>query len=102
MSVPAKRKQVIDFLHDRKDDLSRRFHLSRIALIGSFARNDFCADSDVDLIVRFDPDTRGIHELKNQLRVELEEAFGRRVEIASEKYLKPYYREQILKEAMYV
>ena len=102
MSAPADREQVIDYLRDRKDDLSRRYRLSQLAVVGSFARNDFRADSDIDLIVRFEPDTPRIHELKQQLRTELEEAFGRRVEIASEKYLRPFYREQILTEAVYV
>lgn len=102
MSVVADRKQVIDYLHRHKEDLSRRFRLTQIAVIGSFARNDFRPDSDVDLIVRFQPNTPGIHELKAQLPAELEQTFGRRVEIASEKYLKPYYRDQILTEAVYV
>ena len=102
MSVLAEREQVIEYLQSHKDDISRRFGLTEIAVIGSFARNDFRADSDVDIIVRFQPNTPAIHELKQQLHAELEQAFGRRVEIASEKYLKPSYREQILAEAVYV
>ena len=102
MKTLANRKQVIDYLHTHKADLVDRYRLSRIAIIGSFARNDFHADSDVDLIVRFEPNTTRLHELKQQLRQELEGVFGRRVEIASEKYLRSYYREQILTEAVYI
>jgi predicted nucleotidyltransferase len=56
----------------------------------------------VDILVDLESAVPNIHRLKRQLRTELERAFGRRVEIASERYLKPYYREEILREAVYV
>lgn len=40
--------------------------------------------------------------MKSALRSELEQVFGRPVQIASEKYLKPYYRSEILEETVYV
>ena len=49
-----------------------------------------------------EPGTHSIHRVKRELRDELERKFGRKVEIASERYLKPYYRDAILREAVYV
>ena len=82
--------------------MERDYCVESIALIGSVARGDYTDDSDVDVIVRFRPGTRQIFELKRRLKTEIEGAVGRPVEIASEKYLKPYYRTAVLKEAVYV
>ena len=96
------RSAVIAYLRNNRGRLERDFCLESIALIGSIARGDYTNDSDVDVIVRFRPGTQQIFDLKRQLKTELETAVGRPVEIASEKYLKPYYRTEVLKEVVYV
>ena len=102
MQTPSSREAILDYLTANHDELSRRFSLARIAVIGSVARNDYTESSDVDLIVRFEPGTPRIRDLKRELASELESVFGRPVQIASEKYLKPYYRANVLQEAVYV
>ena len=102
MANLASRTEIIAYLTESQDDLKDRFSLERVAVIGSVARDEYGDDSDVDLIVRFRPGTERIHTLKQNLRSELETVFHRPVQVASEKYLKPYYRTQILKEAVYV
>ena len=102
MSELSTREGIFSYLTDHQDDLKDRFSLERIAVIGSIARDDYTDLSDIDIIVRFRVGTDHIHGLKQKLRAELEDALGRPVQIASEKYLKPYYRTQILKEAVYV
>lgn len=71
--------------------LQSEYHVGGIALIGSFARNEQRVGSDVDLLLDLEPDTPDIYQTKRRLRIELETAFGRHVELASERYLKPYY-----------
>jgi len=102
MKPAADREDILSHLAESQEDLKRRYSLERIAVIGSMARGDYGDDSDVDLIVRFKPGTQHIHDLKRDLRDELEGVFRRPVQIASEKYLKSYYRSQVLKEAVYV
>ncbi len=102
MAEAFDRGEILHYLRDSKDDLKRRYRLEGIAVIGSIARGDYREDSDVDLMVRFSPGTEGIRERKANLRSELQAAFGRPVQITSEKYIRPYYRSQILKEAVYV
>jgi predicted nucleotidyltransferase len=102
MSDPATRDDIFGYLTDHQDDLTDRFSLDRIAVIGSIARGDYTDLSDVDIIVQFRAGTDHIHGLKQKLRVELEDVFSRPVQIASEKFLNPFYRTQILKEAVYV
>ena len=99
---PVRDKQdILLYLRAQKSYLAREYHIQSIGLIGSFSRNEQTPASDVDLIVDFEPGTPTLYELKNRLRTELETRFGRKVEIASKKYLKPYFRDQILAEAIY-
>ena len=96
------RQQVLDYIHTNKERLQSEYHVRKIALIGSFARDEQRPESDVDLLLDLEPGIPNIHQTKVRLRTELEAAFGRSVELASERYLKPYYRDEILREAIYV
>jgi len=96
------RQQILDYINSNKGRLQFEYHVRKIALIGSFARNEQRPDSDIDLLVDFEQDTPDIYHTKRRLSRELETAFGRAVELASERYLKPYCREEILREAIYV
>lgn len=96
------RRQILDYINSNKNRLRTEYHVRKIALIGSFAREEQTPESDVDLLLDLEPDTPDIHMMKRRLRMELETEFGRNVELASERYLKPYYKEEILREAIYV
>lgn len=57
-----------------------RWHITEFALFGSVLRDDFRPDSDVDVLVTFDPDLkRGLSETL-QMRDELETMLGRKVD----------------------
>jgi predicted nucleotidyltransferase len=96
------RQEVVDYIDAHRVQLHTQFHVRKIALIGSFARDEQTADSDIDLLLDLEEGTPDIYHLKRNLKEELEQQFGRTVELASERYLKPYYRRQILQEAIYV
>ena len=96
------RDRILEYLDANRAYLRSHYHLRKIALIGSFARNDATDTSDIDLLVDFEPGTPDLFELKAELRRKLEQHFGRRIELAPERYLKPYYRDAILADAIYV
>ena len=96
------RENIVQYLNSRKKYFRRKFHIRKIALIGSFARNEQNPQSDIDIIIDLEEKAPAIFESKLSLKKELEHKFGRTVVIASEKYLKPYYRDAILREAVYV
>lgn len=95
-------EEILEYIHSHKAHLHHRYRIRKIALIGSFARGEQTPDSDIDLLIDIEENTPNLHALKRDLKRELEERFGRPVEVASERYLKPYYRKQILQEAIYV
>jgi len=96
------RNELFQTLRAEKATLRERFHVVKLGVFGSFARNDFTNDSDLDLLVDFEENTSNLFELKIELRRYLFELTGLKVDVAREKYLKPYVRNRILAEAEYV
>ena len=73
--------------------------IRRIALFGSALRDDFRPDSDIDLLVEFQPEhTPGLLHLA-QMELELEDALGRPVELRTPEDLSPYLRDQVTSSA---
>jgi len=62
--------------------LCQRWGVTELSLFGSALRDDFASESDVDLLVSFAPDCRmGLKFF--ELEAELEELFGRKVDLIS-------------------
>ena len=85
-----RKQDIIRSLDSRKVYFLEMDHVRRIALIGSFARNKQHPRSDFDILIDIEEGTPDIFGVKRALKNELEIEFKRKVEIASERYLKPY------------
>ncbi len=76
----------------------RRHHIRRLALFGSVLRDDFTPESDIDVLVEFEPgQTPGLAFFGMQ--DELSEIVGRRIDLNTEDWLSPYFRDEVLAEA---
>lgn len=91
-------EEVLRLLADHKDDL-QRFGVKRLALFGSVARGEARPDSDVDVLVAFEG--RATFDRYMDLKLWLEDLLGRRVDLVTERALKPRMRSQIEREAVY-
>ena len=77
----------------------RRHHVRRLALFGSILRDDFGSESDVDILVEFEPGkTPGFAFFGMQ--DELSEKLGRSVDLNTPGFLSRYFRDQVLAEAI--
>lgn len=76
----------------------KRLGVTRIALFGSFARDEARPDSDVDLLVVFDHPV-GLFEFMD-VQTHLSTLLGRRVDLATSDMLHESMRETILGEAI--
>ena len=77
----------------------RRHRIRRLALFGSVLRDDFRPDSDVDVLVEFEPDARiGLITLAG-IEIELTRLLGRKAEIHTVHGLSPHFRDEVLAEA---
>ena len=82
------------------DDFCRRRHIRKLSLFGSVLRDDFQADSDIDVLVEFDPDhIPGLMTLAG-MELELSEHLGgRNVDMNTPHMLSRYCRDEVLAEA---
>jgi predicted nucleotidyltransferase len=68
-----------------------------VRVFGSVARGEASAESDLDLLVDFDSGRSLLDHAA--LQMDLEKLLGRRVDVASERGLRPRVRERVLREA---
>ena len=79
-------------------ELCRRYRIVELAVFGSTARGDRRPDSDVDVLVEFEPGVAYGWDYFG-LEQELAAVFGRPVDLATKKWLKPKVRAEILRDA---
>ena len=96
------KEDILTFLATQKEDFFERFQLVKLGIFGSFATGTAAEASDIDLLVEFVPHTENLHQKKKTLKAIVESRFHRKVDVCREKYLKPYFREQVLNSAIYV
>lgn len=91
---------VLRLLQESKNHLAREFGVTNLALFGSLARNDARAGSDVDILVKFN----GPATSKRYFGVlfYLEDLLGCRVDLVTDKALRPELRPYIEREAIHV
>jgi predicted nucleotidyltransferase len=96
--VSTKAKIVI--LRGQIAEFCRRHHIRKLALFGSVLRDDFRPDSDVDVLVEFEPDhIPGLIRFSG-MELELSDILGGlKVDLNTPKFLSPYFRDEILEEA---
>jgi predicted nucleotidyltransferase len=84
--------EILEILRKEKPELVRRYGLKRLALFGSYAREDQREDSDVDILVEIEPQIGlGFVELADRI----EDALGIRTEVVSRRAIKRRYWEVI-------
>ena len=78
----------------------RKHHIRRLALFGSVLRDDFRPDSDVDVLVEFEPGREpGLFGMAHMER-ELSDVFeGRKVDLRTPEDLSRYFRNAVLEHA---
>ncbi len=88
--IPVNRAKIAEFC--------RKHHIRRLAFFGSVLRDDFRPDSDVDVLVEFEPEhTPGLAFFA--MEDELSEILGRKVDLNTPNFLSPFFRAQVEAEA---
>lgn len=88
-------------LRENKEFFRKEFHVSKIGLFGSFARNQQGPESDVDILIELDGNASNVFDLKWALREFLKRKFAREVDLCNVSQIKPFAKEFILKDAVY-
>jgi uncharacterized protein len=82
------------------EDFCRRHHITRLAVFGSYLREDFGPESDIDILVDFDPDhIPSLFDVAG-MEIELSELLdGRKVDMRTPQDLSRYFREEVVAKA---
>ena len=79
-------------------EFCRRRRIRRLCLFGSVLRDDFRPDSDVDVLVEFEPGGRtGLSFF--EMEAELSRLLGRKVDLNTPGFLSSHFRDEVLAQA---
>ena len=81
------------------EEFCQRHHIRKLALFGSVLRDDFGPDSDIDVLVEFEPDhIPGLAFFS--MEDELSEMIGRKVDLNTPGFLSPRFRTRVAAGAL--
>jgi uncharacterized protein len=90
---------MITLDHARVVEFCQRHRIRKLSLFGSVLRDDFRPDSDVDVLVEFEPGyVIGLIRLAG-IELELAEIVGRKVDLRTPADLSRYFRQEVLNSA---
>jgi uncharacterized protein len=93
------KRDILDVLDKNRSHL-RALGVRRIGLFGSFVRGEQRPDSDIDLLVEFNPGQKTFDRFM-ELSFFLEEVLQHRIELVTVESLSPYIGPHILREVEY-
>ncbi len=78
----------------------RKHHIRRLSIFGSYLREDFGPDSDIDFLVEFDPEhIPGLIAFAG-MEIELSDLLGgQKVDLRTPQDLSRYFRDRVVSEA---
>lgn len=94
------RNEVISLLQKHKAALAERFGVTSLALFGSFARDEATDESDLDILVTFDGPATSRSYFGVQFYIE--DLTGRRVDLVTDKALRPELRPSVERGCVHV
>ncbi|MFH0814188.1 MAG: nucleotidyltransferase family protein [Pseudomonadota bacterium] len=92
-------KMGIELPQEEMAEFCKRNHIRKLSIFGSVLRGEFQPDSDVDLLVEFDPEyIPGLIRLSG-MEIELSEIIGHKVDLRTPEDLSDYFRDEVIKSA---
>ncbi len=102
VKMRPRREEILAYLKEKKDEFAQNSGIIKLGLFGSYALDKQTEESDIDLLIEFAPNTDALTEKKEAIKEAVQSAFGKKVDLCREKYIKPYFRQQILDSVIYV
>ena len=91
---------VLTKLKSRIEEIRQRFSVRNLSIFGSIARDESTEDSDVDVLVVFDRE--GSFDLFMDLKFYLEDLLEVKIDLVTDKALRPQVRRAIEQELIHV
>jgi predicted nucleotidyltransferase len=92
-------REKIEIPQKKITEFCKRNHICKLSLFGSVLRENFRPDSDIDMLVEFDPDhIPGLIRLAG-MEIELTDILGRKVDLRTPQDLSRYFRQEVINSA---
>ena len=91
-------KPSIAIPQERLKEFCERHRIRKLALFGSVLRDDFGPESDIDVLVEFEPGHHLGFAFFN-VQDELSALLGRRVDLNTPGFLSRYFRDEVMRSA---
>lgn len=89
---------IIAFFRLHKDLLEKQFGITKIALFGSYARNEAKPESDIDLLIEMPQKS---FQKRLELREFLEHEFGKKVDVGYFDSVRSFIMHHVEKDLIY-
>lgn len=80
------------------EKICKQYGVEFLGVFGSTVRGEDKPDSDVDLLVRFSPDSHTSLMGMVRMEAELKRIMGRKVDLVTKDFLSKYFRDDVLSE----
>jgi predicted nucleotidyltransferase len=80
-------------------EFCKRNYVRKLALFGSVLTDRFRPESDVDVLVEFEPEARVGYLAMARMEIELGERLGRKVDLRTPAELSRYFRDKVVQSA---
>ncbi|MGB9742554.1 MAG: nucleotidyltransferase family protein [candidate division WOR-3 bacterium] len=90
--------EIKEIIQEHKKELEEKFKVKRIAIFGSYARNEQSNESDVDILVEF---SEPVGLLFFHLAEYLEELLGVKVDLVTPDAIKPNRQRYVMENLIY-
>ena len=91
-------KTSIQEIKKKITHILKRYGVKRAAIFGSFARGETKKSSDIDILVKIEKDISLLDFIG--LKLEIEEALGKKIDLVEYDTLKPFIRERALADQL--
>ena len=95
------KEQIILYLKEIKPSLNSSYNISKVGIFGSYSKNEATENSDIDIIIEFKNDDVDVEKARDYIKMLVEKKFNKRVDVATEKYLFPLFKDKILNNTIY-
>lgn len=92
------REDILSYLRENRAFLNKKFGVTKIALFGSYARNEARLDSDIDLLIEVVEED---FTIRFHLKKHLEEHFNKKVDVGYFTCTRIIFRKNIEEDIIY-
>jgi uncharacterized protein len=95
------KESILKALRSRKQEFTE-LGIKNVGLFGSYTRNEQVANSDIDVLIDFDPEAENFDNFMAVYDIIQQLFNGEKIEVVTVNGLSPYIGPSILKEVQYV